>query len=283
MFLGGCYHESWTYRAVPNVIVTRPYEPGSEGPLVLVSMSEASTATVVERPDPAKRIDALLPGQIAMMDREMADKLSRKSEAESRIQKLRAEGLTDHHPRIMEARLDADEASKAVDEYAQSFRDKARGNVAVVGGNLAPAPPEKHVPQTVLVASVRRDFGSYDRSVGRTIVLFIDGDPKPGEYWLTADNSVLISFSAFSAPARTRVGLIGSVKILEVDGNRITADVAIQETTEADSTLWVERPYDANNWQAPWRITGRRTFVVTDQEDPILRTAKVEWNHAGSK
>ena len=279
VFLGGCAHEDWTFRAVTGVNVSRPYEPGSQGPLVLVSTSEQAAPAAAEKVDPAKRIDALTPRQIAKFDRGMADLLARKDTAANALQKLLADGRTDSHPQVIKARLELAEAAKAVDNYADAFREKNRDSVTVVGGGEIAVPAEVHPLQTVLVASVRGDFGAYDRSLGRTAVLFIDGDPAPGEYWLNPDNSVLISFSAYTAPARTRVGLTGSVKILHVDGGKIVADVAIRETTEGDTTLYVDRPYDPINWQIPWVITGRRTFTITSQDDPLLRKAAVQWVH----
>jgi hypothetical protein len=272
-------HEEWSFRAVTGVNVSRPYEPGSQGPLVLVSMSDEAIPAAAEKVDPAKRIDALTPQQISRFDRGMAELLDRKSAAASNLQKLHADGLSDTHPRVMEGQLVLSEASKAVEDYVKAFREKNRDSVSVYGGGTAVVPVEVHPPQTVLVASVRKDLGAYDRSTGRTVVLFIDGNAAPGEYWLNPDNSVLISFSAYTAPARTRGGLTGSVKVISVDGDKIVADVAIRETTEGDSTLYVDAPYDPINWQIPWVITGRRTFTITNQDDPILRKAAVQWVH----
>ena len=185
--------------------------------------------------------------------------------------------LGDRNPKIAGAQLEVDEDNQAIEKFAKDYREMQLKKSTLVGGNLAPAPVEIHKPQTVLVASVQRDFGRYETSVGRTIVLFIDGDPAPGEYWLNADNSVLIGFSAYSAPARTRVGLTGSIKILSVNEGKVEADIAIHETTEADSTNWVEKPYDPINWQVPWTITGRHTFQMTTQDDPALKKAALQW------
>lgn len=274
-FLGGCAREQWTYRAVTGVSVTRPFEPGSQGPLVLVTVPEQESAAPA-KPDPAARMDALTPQQIGAVDRGMAVLLSRKAAAVEHLQTLR-QTLSEKHPKIMEAQLDIDELNKSIDEYARNFREQNRGSATLAGGNLSAAPVETHPPQTVLVASVQRDWGSYDRSIGHTVVLFIDGTPTPGEYWLNADNSVLIRYSAYSAPARTRVGLIGSVKIISVNGNEIVADVVFRETTEADTSVFTEHPYDIAAWQIPWVVKGRRTFKITDQDDPALKKAAVQW------
>lgn len=278
-FLGGCIHQTWTYRAVSGVNVTRPYEPGSQGPLVLVSMPDANGAAPVVRSDPTKIIDQMSIQQISMLDRGMVDKISRRDAAVANLHKLQLQ-LGESHPKIMEAKLEVDEDNQAIESYAKEYRDMQRSKATMVGGNLAPAPVETRKPQTVLMASVRRDFGRYETSVGRTVVLFIDGDPTPGEYWLNPDNSVLIGFSAYSAPARTRVGLTGSIKIISVKDGNVEADIAIHETTEADSTLWVERPYDPMNWQAPWTVTGRHVFQMTTQDDPALRKAALQWIRA---
>ena len=276
IFLGGCVHETWTYRAVSGVNVTRPYEPGSQGPLVLVSMPESGAAAEVSRPDPMRMIDQMKPEQIGMFDRGMSDRLTRRDAAVANLHKLQLQ-LGESHPKIMEAKLEVDEDNQAIESFARDFREVQRKKATLVGGNLAPAPVEVHKPQTVLVASVQRDWGKYETSVGRTIVLFIDGDPAPGEYWLNADNSVLIGFSAYSAPARTRVGLTGSIKVLSVKDGKVEADIAIHETTEADSTNWVEKPYDPINWQVPWTITGRHAFQMTTQDDPALKKAALQW------
>ena len=279
ILLGGCVHETWTYRAVSGVNVTRPYEPCSQGPLVLVSMPEGGSVVPVVRNNDAKIIEEFTPAQISMLDNGMSRRVSRKEAAVENLQKLQRI-LGDNNPKVIEAKSEVDDMNRSVEEYAKEYRDlqlKQLKKTSLLGGNLAPAPVEKHVPQTILVASVQRDLGKYDTSVGRTIVLFIDGDPAPGEYWLNADNSVLIGFSAYSAPARTRVGLSGSIKILNVKDGKVEADIAIRETTEADSTLWVEKPYDPMNWQVPWVITGRRTFQMTTQDDPALKKAALQW------
>ena len=60
----------------------------------------------------------------------------------------------------------------------------------------------------------------------------------------------------------------------------LRTDIAIHETTEADSTLWVEKPYDPMNWQVPWVITGRHTFQLTNQDDPALKKAALVWTRS---
>jgi hypothetical protein len=271
-FLGGCYHETWTYRAIPDVNVSRPYEPGSQGPLVLVSVPDAASTAAVKH-DPKERARNLSPQEIGRMDPTMARLLSQKEAADERLHKLQNEGLGASHPKIMEAQLDAEELAKDIESYAQ----RVRGSVTVIGVVPAPAQVETPAPQTVLIMSVQRDYGSYDRSVGRSVVIFIDGSPAPGTHWLNADNSVLITQSAFTAPARTRVGLVGSVKIIETKGDTIVADVAVRENVEGDTSTWVEKPYDAATWELPWVITGRREFKITTPQDPALRKAAVQW------
>src|SRR5437016_141688 len=36
LLVNGCFHESWSFRAAPNLNIARPNELGSEGPLVLL-------------------------------------------------------------------------------------------------------------------------------------------------------------------------------------------------------------------------------------------------------
>ena len=269
VFLGGCYHEEWTFRAIPNVNVTRPYEPGSQGPLVLVNVPDAAGATK----DEGTRTRKMTAQEVARLDATMSRLLSQREEATQRIARLQAAGLGASHPKIMEAQLDLEEINKDINDHMKNVHD----TVPVFGGTDAPANSAVVRSQTVLVLSEQKDLGSYDKSVGRSVVLFIEGGPVAGEYWLNADNSVLISYSAYTAPARTRMGLHGSVKIIEVNADRIIADVAIRETTEADSTLWVEKPYDPVHWQIPWVITGRHSFKITTPEDPALKKASVQW------
>ena len=278
-FLGGCYHESWTFRAVPNVNVTRPYEPGSEGPLVLVNVADAGDVPVVKH-EPGDRIKKLTPEEIARMDPVMGRLLSQRDEARQRLHRLTdVEQLGESHPKVREAQLDAEQLDKEIDAHAK----QVRSSVQVVGGATPAAEKIEVRPQTVLVLNQQKDFGSYDKTLGRSVVLFIDGAPGTGEYWLNADNSVLISYSAYTPPARTRVGLVGSVKIIETKGDRIVADVAIRETTEADTSTWVEKPYDPQVWQTPWIVTGRHEFQITTPEDPTLRKAAVLWEKPSEK
>ena len=278
LLVGGCAHETWTYRAVSDVIVTRPYEPGSQGPLVLVTVPEKESAAPIKKAVPAN-MDAMTPEQIGQVDQGMTKLLDRKAAAEDHLKTLR-ETLSERHPKIMDTQLDIDELGKSIDDYAKQYRRQNRSAITVVGGSVSSVATEAHKPQTVLVASVRRDWGSYDRSIGRTVVLFIDGTPAPGEYWLNADNSVLITYSAYTAPARTRVGLNGSLKIISMNDKEIVADVAFRETSEADSTVLAEHPYDPAAWQIPWVVIGRRTFQITTQDDPSLKKAAVQWVRA---
>ena len=279
--VGGCtkISESWTYVAVPDAVVTRPFEPGSQGPLVLEDFDP--TVKTVEKPSSTKAIDNLSADQIAKMDRTMADKIKRRNDSVAAIAELKSQRLGSSHPKIMSAQLDLDEASSAVDEYEKTFKTRNRESVSIVGSNLAPAPVKKSVPQTILVASVRREAGTYAASVGRTLIIFIDGKPLPGEYWLTSENSVLINFSSFTAPARTRVGLQGSIRIVKADEKGVVADMAIHDTTEADYEAFNEKPFDPLQWQMPWNIIGRHEFKITTSEDPALKNAQVQWHKAG--
>ncbi len=130
---------------------------------------------------------------------------------------------------------------------------------------------------TILVASYHHDAASYNTTMGRTLVIFLDGQPQVGQYWLNPDNAVLLSYSAYSAPARERVGLQGSIKIDEVNGNKIVAEVAVRDTTEIDSSNFLDRPFDPLNRAWPFRFWGKHTFAVTDPNDPTFDRSAVKF------
>jgi hypothetical protein len=131
--------------------------------------------------------------------------------------------------------------------------------------------------QTVLMASWQHDSALYHHNVGRTLVVFLDGQPKPGQYWLTADNAVLLTYSAYSAPERERVNLTGSIRIDRIEGSSIIADVAVRDTTEIDSNEGVERPWDPMYRQFPFVLKGQHTFAVTTPADPVFEKSAVKW------
>jgi hypothetical protein len=192
LLLAGC--QSWTYRAVPNVNVSRPNELGSEGPLEL---------------------------------------------------KLEPAGPP------------MDRATR------QWIRDHQTGVASM---------------QTVLVASWKHDvMGTYQSDCGRTLVILLDGAPKPGRVWLTAENSMLINYSSYSAPSRQRIGIEGSIDIVRVRDGAIDTEVAVRDTNDIDSSQFMDRPWDTLNRQFPFKLTGRHTFAVTDPSDPVFRAAGVKW------
>jgi hypothetical protein len=125
--------------------------------------------------------------------------------------------------------------------------------------------------------SEHKKWGDYGTSYGQTVVLIIDGAVKPGQYWLTPENSVLIRFSSMSPPARSRVGLAGSVKVLSVTGDKIVAAVAIRQTFDTDSGDFMDHYQDPTVWQTPWLIEGKHTFVVTKPGDPAFEKSQVHW------
>ena len=191
LLLAGC--QSWTYRAVRDVNVSRPNELGSEGPLEL-------------KIEPAGPV-------MSAADRKW---------------------VRDH---------------------------------------------EIGVPsmQTVLVASWQRNMGTYQSNCGRTLVILLDGTPKPGRVWLTPENSMLINYSSYSAPSRQRIGLEGSINILSVQGDKIYTEIAARDTTDIDSSQFMDRPWDTLNRQFPFKLTGRHTFAITTPDDPLFKTAGVKW------
>jgi hypothetical protein len=203
----------------------------------------------------------------------MREKLERKQNASEAVEKWQT-SLGDQHPRVIEARLVLAEASEDLENYQHQHRDTDKKR------DVLPPPVKQELkssPQTVLVVAMQRDFGRYDNSIGRSVVMFLDGPPAPGQYWMNPDNSVLITYSAWSAPARSRVALDGSVKILRVTEGQIVADVAFRENTESDSTEWVAHLHDPVYWQAPWVVTRRCVFRMTTTDDPAWGKAAVRW------
>jgi hypothetical protein len=264
LLLTGCFHESWSYRAAPNLNIARTNELGSEGPLVLV---------LADKPDVGARADSASDVQLAMVDPVFQAKLEQKKHAAEAVEKWQS-NLGDQHPRVIEARLTLAEATDDVSDYSRQHHVDRKSQGAI------PPPLKqepKSSPQTVLVVSVQRDFGKYDNSIGRSVVMFLDGPPTPGQYWMNADNSVLITYSAWSAPARSRVALDGSVKILRVTERQVIADVAFRENSESDSTEWVAHMEDPVYWQAPWIVTRRCVFQMTTTDDPAWGKAAVKW------
>ena len=134
------------------------------------------------------------------------------------------------------------------------------------------------LPQTVMVVTYQHDASLYGTSLGRTLVLTLDAPLKEGkQYWMTPDNAVLVSYSAYAAPTRERVGLEGSIKIIKIQGNQITADIACRDVTDIDETEFIDRPWDPLNRQFPFFISGRRTFAVTTPQDPLFDKTGVKW------
>ncbi len=275
----GCYHESYAYRAVPNVNVARVHDLGSEGPLVLISLDDLpkEPADKPKRKTAAQMLEQLNADQIARFDPRMADLNREAASAHTNLQNLKSRfGAED--AKVKEAQAASEKANKAVDDYVRDFKANNRNKITGIPGSpIAPVAEEPEAPQTVLVGNVYRDFGERGSSVSRTFVLFIDGAPKPGTYWMTNANSVLITYSAFTPPHRSRVAMVGSVKIIKVDGNKIDAHVSLRETEESDSYEWVTHYMDPAYWQAPWIVNGRHTFMITGKDDPALRKAAVEW------
>ncbi len=192
LFLVGC--QSWTYKAVPNVNVSRPNELGSEGPLVLKVEPAGPVMSAAER---------------------------------------------------------------------QWINDHQIGVASV---------------QTVLIAAWTHNvMGTYQSDCGRTLVVLLNGAPKPGRIWLTPENSMLINYSSYSNPSRQRIGLEGSINILSVNGDKIETEVAARDTTEIDSSQFMDRPWDTLNRQFPFVLTGKHTFAVTTPNDPTFKAAGVKW------
>lgn len=283
--LTGC--QSTTYRAVSDVTVSRPGDVGSSGPLVLVAGKPGEVKPAVQV-DLAGVYDRMSLNQIGILDPTMGGYLRSQRDAEAKLVELKAATTPDREAiKVAEAKAAA--AKKQVDDYAHEWRDMQRklsaannpqgGSVGASSGEGTHrnAAPVVAPTQTVLMASEDRSWGFYASHLHQTMVLIIDGPPRLGEFWLTADNSELIISSAYSAPARSRVNLSGSVKILKVDGNRIVADVAIRKTTQADSADMMERLYDPAVYWNPWLILGKHTFEVTSPSDPAFEKGQVHW------
>lgn len=170
---------------------------------------------------------------------------------------------------------------KAVPDVLVSRADNlsAQGPLILRAGPAATAAPTTQPAprQTVLMASWKHDAGTYRSSVDRTLVVTLDGDLHPGQYWLTPDNAMLITSSAYSAPMRERVHLTGSIKIEQINPRDITAQVAIRETQDVDSTGFIDRPYDPAYRQWPFVLTGQRTFAIASPNDPSLDPSAVKW------
>lgn len=190
--LTGCVHSGWSYKAVPDITMSRADDPAATGPVL-----------------------------------------------------LRTEGALQTPASLPPSKIDS------------QFRPAAR--------------------QTVLVAQYRQDLGAYDTTLGKTLIVCLDGAPKPGEYWLTPDNTVLVTYSSYSAPSRERVNLVGSIKILKITGDHITADCAVRDTTEGDSSIFVDRPYDPVATQFPFMLTGVHDFTITTPSDPTFDQASLRW------
>jgi hypothetical protein len=148
---------------------------------------------------------------------------------------------------------------------------------ALVLKQEAATAPKPATRQTVLMASWQHESALYHHDVGRTLVIFLDAQPKPGQYWLTADNAVLLTYSAYSAPARERVNLSGSIRIDRVEGNSIIADVAVRDTNEIDSSEALDRPWDPMYQQFPFVLKGQHTFAVTTPSDPVFEKSAIKW------
>jgi hypothetical protein len=281
---GGCYSEHYTYRAISNVNLAYTHELGSQGPLQLVSLDEVAAATATEKPkraSGARMIESLTAEQIARFDPSMAELLRRARDARENLRQTQQKYGADD-PKTKQAKLDSESLQRSVDDYVTEFKAQNRDKVLPAGGGApvaAAAPAKPPPPKSLLVGSVEKSFGDRGSTVVRTFVLMIDGEPRPGTFWLTADNSVLITYSSWSPPSRTRIGLTGSVQILSVNGNKIDAHVTLRETTEADSTEFVSDFHylDPAYYQTPWVINGRHTFLVTSKEDPAFEKAAVHW------
>jgi hypothetical protein len=281
---GGCYHEHYTYRAISNVNLAYTHELGSQGPLQLVSLDDQAAAMAAEQPrraSGARMIESLTAEQIARFDPSMAELLRRARDARETLRQAQQKNGPDD-PKTRQARADSDSLQASVDEYVREFKAQNRDKVLPAGGGapVAAAEPAKPPPpKSLLVGSVEKTFGDKGSTVVRTFVLMIDGAPRPGTYWLTPDNSVLITYSYWSPPSRTRIGLTGSVEIFSVNGNKIDAQVTLRETTEVDTAEFVSDYHylDPAYYQTPWVINGRHTFLITTKDDPAFEKAAVHW------
>src|SRR3978361_1166568 len=95
LLLTGCFHESWSFRAAPNLNIARPNELGSEGPLVLV---------LADKTDGVGRAESAGDVRLAMVDPVFQAKLEQKKHAAEAVEKWQS-NLGDQHPRVTEARL----------------------------------------------------------------------------------------------------------------------------------------------------------------------------------
>jgi hypothetical protein len=287
--LGGCYHQATVFRAVSDVTVTRPGDAGSSGPLVLVASKPGATKESAKPVDIGGVFDRMSLDQIGILEPHMGLLLRARHDADASLAELRSSPNPDP-VRLKAAEEKSATARKQVENYSHEWREMQRKIAIANSSNAASAVTPSGEPvnkeavvaavessQTVLMASEKKSLGNFSSSFARTVVLIIDGPPKPGQYWLTADNSVLITSSAWSAPARSRVNLVGSVKILEVHGNRIFADVAIRETTEGDTSEYLDHIYDPAYYQTQWLLQGKHTFEVTSTADPVFEKAAVHW------
>jgi hypothetical protein len=191
--LAGCGHDTWSYRAVPDINISRPNELDSEGRLVL---------------------------------------------------KLEPEGTVRQTP-----------------ELQQWLHEH----------------PEAAAKRTVLMASFQHDSEWYSYTHGRTLVIFLEGAPKLGQYWLNPDNAVLITYSAYSGPARERVALVGSVTIDQINGHDIVAKIACRDSTEIDTSLFLDQPWDPVNREEPFVLRGKFHFDITEPTDPVFEKSAVKW------
>jgi hypothetical protein len=285
--LTGCYSQSTVFRAVPNVMVNRPGDAGSAGPLVLIAVKPGSNKPATQ-PDIGSAFDRMSVTQIGIFDPHMGEYLKARNDAAEKLGELKADPQADPD-RVKEAEKRAAATQKQVDDYAKEWRDLHR-KLAIAdnpnSGSVAPSANEQlrkeglepNEKQTVLMAAQRKTWWwQYSNSFRQTAVLIIDGPPKPGQYWLTADNSVLIKSSAFSAPARDRVALRGSIKILKVTDDSIIADVALHDVTESDSSELINHLYDQAYYQTPWEIRQKCVFKITRPSDPEFEKAAVHW------
>jgi len=288
--VAGCYSQSYDYRAVSNIGITRPNDVGSQGPMILVAATTNLSKTAATHPSLGSAIDRLTLNQIANMDRTMAEDLRELQEAHAHLDELKVT-----YPATDERVNDAEEsvriAQKRVDTYAADWRELQKklaiaespnyGSPAELNGSPFEAASvtgsASQLKQTVLMISEHKKWGDYGTSFGRTVVLIIDGPVKPGQYWLTPENSVLIMYSSQSAPARTRVGLAGSVKVLSVQDDKIVADVSVRQTFDTDSGDFMDHYQDPTVWQTPWLIESRHTFMVTKPGDPAFENSQVHW------
>jgi hypothetical protein len=131
--------------------------------------------------------------------------------------------------------------------------------------------------QTVLIVNYMHDMGSYRSSVGQTLVVTLDGPLKPGQYWLTPDNAVLLTYSSYSAPMRERAQLRGSINIDKVTGTGIVAHIAVIQLQDVEATGFIEHPYDPAYQLFPFQLSGERTFEFVSPNDASMDGSAVKW------